>query len=139
MKRVANWISLLPAHTGHSRKRGFAWGTRDCALAACDAIKALTGIDPAENFRGKYSTPEEAAQLIGSDLGAFAARIAAQYGMQEVPPQFARRGDVVFVDNGRPEGGLGIVDLTGARAACASQNGSLLVPMRRWKRAWRVG
>jgi len=140
MKRVQNWTSLLPAHTrGDGRGREFAWGTFDCALGVCDAIKAITGVDPGQDYRGKYSTAEEAAAVIGNDLGAFAAKIAAEYGMQEVSPRLARRGDIVFVDNGTAQGSLGVVDLTGQRAACVAEHGRLLVPLRRWKRAWRVG
>jgi hypothetical protein len=59
--------------------------------------------------------------------------------MQEVAPRLARRGDVVFVDNSTAEGALGLVDLSGTCAACVSQDGYRRVPMRRWKRAWRVG
>lgn len=143
MKRLQHWDRLLPAHThGDGRGKSFEWGKFDCALAACDAIKAITGVDPGEKFRGAYSTAEEAGALIaaaGGTFGDFAAAIAAEYGMQEVGPRLARRGDVVWVDNGTPEGALGIVDLTGTRAACAATTGRLLIPMRRWRRAWRVG
>jgi hypothetical protein len=141
MKRVQNWPALVPAHTLPTRGRSFEWGRWDCALAVCDAIRALTGIDPGAEYRGTYSTEAEAQALIAKfgDLGDFAASVAAQHGMQEVAPRLARRGDVIFVDNSTPEGALGIVDLSGTCAACVSQQGYVRVPMRRWKRAWRVG
>lgn len=139
MKRVNNWHTLLPSHTQRNRGRTFEWGRWDCALAVCDAIRALTGVDPGAPYRGKYSTEEEARAIIGGDLGKFAATIAAQHGMHEVAPRLARRGDVVFVDNKTPEGALGLVDSSGLAAACVGQQGYIRVPMRRWKRAWRVG
>ena len=142
MKRIHNWPALLPAHShSHPRQRGkqFQWGQWDCALAVCDAIHALTGVDPGLPYRGKYSTEEEARALIGGDLGKFAAAIAAEHGMPEVAPRLARRGDVVFVDNKNPEGALGIVDMTGACASCVGEHGYIRVPMHRWKRCWRVG
>jgi uncharacterized protein DUF6950 len=144
MKRVQNWNSLLPSHTSaNGRGKKFVWGAFDCALAACDSIKAITGVDPGENYRGKYSTAAEASAVIAqagfATLGDFAAKVAAEYGMQEIGPRQARRGDLVFVNNRTPQGALGIVDLTGRRAACAAEHGRLLIPMGRWKRAWRVG
>jgi hypothetical protein len=138
MKRVANWEAVLQAQIQLAGKK-FQWGTWDCALAACDIIQALTGQDPGAPFRGKYSDEAGAKAVIGTSLGAFAANIAASLGMQEVAPRLARRGDAILIDNGTPSGSLGIVDLTGAYAACAGSNGHIRVPMRRWKRAWRVG
>jgi len=140
MKRAHNWQRLLPSHThANGSGRQFSYGRFDCALAVCDWIKAHTGVDPGEQFRGTYSTAEEASVLTGGDLSAFAAKIAVEHGMPEIAPRLARRGDVVYVDNNTSEGALGIVDLTGCRAACAAAKGTLLIPMRRWKRAWRVG
>lgn len=139
MKRVQNWPGLLPAHTLPTTGKQFQWGRWDCALAVCDAVRALTGVDPGARYRGTYSTEEEARAITGGDLGKFAAAIAAEHGMQEVSPRLARRGDIVFVDNRTPDGALGIVDLSGACASCVGQQGYIRVPMRRWKRAWHVG
>jgi hypothetical protein len=139
MKRHHNWVAMLPAHTMPNRGRTFEWGRWDCALAVCDAIRAFTGVDPGAPYRGTYSTEAEARAITGGDLGKFAATIAALHGMPEVEPRMARRGDVVFVDNNTPEGALGIVDSSGVAAACVGEQGSIRVPLRRWKRAWHVG
>jgi hypothetical protein len=139
MRRVGNWPALLPAHTLPTNGKTFQWGRWDCALAVCDAIRSLTGVDPGAPYRGKYSTEAEAREITGGDLGKFAAALAAEHGMQEVSPRLARRGDVVFVANNTPDGALGIVDLSGTAVACVGPQGYVRVPMRRWKRAWRVG
>lgn len=139
MKRAHKWPSLLPAFTVPNRGRKFEWGRFDCALGVCDWIKASTGIDPGEKFRGTYSSEDGANEITGGNLAAFAAGIAAEYGMSEIPVRMARRGDVLFVDNGTPQGALGIVDTSGIAAACVGENGYIRVPMRRWRRAWRVG
>ena len=52
---------------------------------------------------------------------------------------FARRGDLLFIDNDTPQGAIGVVGLDGRFASCASGKGLVLVRLHRWKRAWNVG
>ena len=54
-------------------------------------------------------------------------------------PSYARRGDVVLVDNGTEYGCLGVVNLDGQNAACVTDKGIVLVHIKRWKRAWQIG
>lgn len=42
-----------------------AWGSDDCVLWVADILRAATGRDPAADFRGRYSSKEEAYGLIG--------------------------------------------------------------------------
>jgi hypothetical protein len=142
VKRLLNWPALLEAHLEGARKQTFSWGKWDCALAACDAIKAITGTDPGAPYRGKYSTEGGAATLAGATLvafGAFVATATAGLAMPQVSVRHARRGDLVLCDNGTPQGALGIVDLSGRYAVCAGAKGLLKLRMSRWKKAWRVG
>lgn len=140
MKRVPNWEAALAEWQASVLTRTFAWGEFDCALASSDAVLAQTGEDPGMRFRGTYSTEAEALKILGSDgLGGFAASIARQCGMAEVAPTFARRGDVVLVDNRDPGNALGVVDLSGRFAWCVLDRGMVRIPMGSWLRAWRVG
>jgi len=145
MQRLAQWEQLLAAHFDRARAETFRWGTFDCALAVCDGIKAITGFDPGANYRGKYSSEPEARALIGSDLSSFAAQVCAIAGFPEwlknaiASPAFARRGDVVLIEVRDPAGALGTIDLSGRFAWCASERGFIRVPMRFWKRAWKIG
>jgi hypothetical protein len=138
-KRVSNWEAALAEWQQTAVTRAFAWGEWDCAMASCSAVLALTGVDPALRFRGTYSTEAEALELLGAlGVSGFAASIAQECGMAEVPPAFAHRGDVVLVDNGNPGNALGIVDLSGRFAWCVLEHGMVRIPMGRWLRAWRV-
>ena len=139
LKRKPKWERTLAGRVWSARQLTFAWGTFDCAIWACDWIRDATGFDPAASYRGKYSSEAEAIAIFGTDLGNFAATIASSIGTPEVLPKLARRGDIVFVDNGTQYGCLGVVNLDGRHAACVWQNGLLLVHMKRWKRAWRIG
>jgi hypothetical protein len=137
LNRLPNWEAALLAWQKTAATRTFAWGTFDCALAACDAVMAQTGVDPGQKFRGTYSTEAEALKLLGPEgLGGFAAAVAREFGMAEAAPKFAHRGDLVLVDNGQPGGALGIVDLSGRFALCVLERGQVRMPMARWQRAW---
>ena len=139
-KRLLDWEKRLAQHFESSRRRLFAWGSFDCALAVCVGIHAITGVDPGAAFRETYHTKEEAIKLLGSEgLGNFVASIAAQYNFRELRPTFAGRGDIALVDNGDPGQALGTVDLSGRYAWCVSDQGFVRVPMGRWLRAWKIG
>lgn len=149
MKRLPHWEFRLAAHFQKLQTTPFQWGLFDCALAVCDAADAISGLSIASNFRGKYSTEAEAMAFIGSDLGTFAANIAAQNSFREwtyrtsAAPKMAHRGDAVLINNSLMGGAfstaLGTVDLTGRYAWCAASRGFIRVPMRRWLRAWHIG
>lgn len=49
--------------------RPFAWGAHDCALLVADAAEALTGVDPAADLRGRYSSEGGAHRLLMRRLG----------------------------------------------------------------------
>jgi len=45
-------------------KLPFNWGQHDCCLFSANVVLEATGIDYAKEFRGKYSTKEEAFDVI---------------------------------------------------------------------------
>ena len=156
-RRYPDWEKRLDAHFTAARGARFQWGKFDCATAVCQAIAAITGIDPGADLRGQYGNSDEAAALMAlsggvtlclegasqlsaaGDLGTLAAALAAAHNFAEVKPTFARRGDLVLVDNnGGPTRALGIVDLSGRFAWCASERSFARVPMKGWLRAWRI-
>jgi len=158
MARYSDWERRLETHFGALRATSFQWGQFDCAMAICQGVLAITGLDAGAGLRGEYATADEAAALIAlngatlslegptrigresaGDLGTLAAALAEGYGFGEVPARFAQRGDVVLVDNNDPGHALGTVDLSGRFAWCVGERGFARVPMRRWLRAWRIG
>ncbi len=148
-ERLPEWPRKLAQLVTSAREVPFAWGTFDCAMFCCQWIRELTGTDPGVPYRGKYSTEEEAIAIFssasgGSDLAAFAAGVLTPLGAVEVGVTYARRGDIVFVDNSTvdhpsPYGALGVVALDGRHAVCVSTAGVLHLHMKRWKRAWQIG
>lgn len=138
MKRFPAWEHRLHQEIERARGKSFAWGKFDCAMFACDCIEVMTGEDPAAAYRGKYSDEAGALQLVGDSLLRFAHDIAMACGMPPQHPNFARRGDLVLVNNGTPLGALGIVSHHGHFAWCAA-DGLARVKMERWRLSWKVG
>jgi hypothetical protein len=95
--RKPGWRSALHLEIERHRREPFSWeaGT-DCAMFAADCVKAMTGTDPAEAFRGRYRSAEGALRAVKragfSDLAGLAASVA-----EEVHPAKARVGDVALV------------------------------------------
>src|SRR5437016_3082153 len=103
MKRVKNWESKLEETLDWAQLRTFDWGRWDCCLFAADCVLAITGVDIAADFRGKYSSEQSAYELIGlpesRTLSDFVAQQMPRYDAPEVMPNFAQRGDLVLVTN----------------------------------------
>jgi hypothetical protein len=136
MKRLPNWRMPLAELFRQAQTQTFAWGSFDCALFACDCVWVQTGKDPAAAFRGTYSTEAE-ANALGS-LSAIAETVAAQFGLAEIAPGHAGRGDIVLIQNQTAQGALAVVDFSGAYAVCPGSRGLIRVRRHRWQRAWRV-
>src|ERR1700735_5391711 len=106
----------------------FAWGAQDCALFAADGVLAITGVDIAADFRGKYDDEASAFAAIktiagGSTVEDAAVYCATKHGLPEWShPLRAQRGDlVVLEDAGRIIAGL--IHLNGRHIVAAGDNG----------------
>lgn len=96
--RVADWPTGLAQFLKEKQHAEFKWGENDCCLFAADAIKTITDVDNATEFRGRYTTA----------LGA--ARALKRYGAGDIKSTFttkfgepkgrlgATRGDIALVN-----------------------------------------
>ncbi|GGA79548.1 hypothetical protein GCM10011507_33480 [Edaphobacter acidisoli] len=150
LKRVDNWDTVaLDQFFVARRTMPFAWGKNDCCLFTADAIQAMTGVDLAADFRGKYSDAKSAFALIhslsgGSTVADAAAWCATKYGLTEWVdkaakplPLMAKRGDLIVVENA---GQLiaGIVHLNGRDVISVAEQGAVRLPLTAVQRAWKV-
>lgn len=133
MKRLRDWQSRLQACLAERRARPFAWGSQDCALFAADCVDACTGVDPAADLRGTYSTAAAAARVIEAHGGL--ASIAADRLGKEISPRLARVGDVGLLMNGGREC-LGVC--IGAMWQAPAESGLCVLPPSHALRAWRI-
>lgn len=145
MKRFPDWEKRLDSFCRSRRNLLFQFGSNDCALFVADAVKEITGDDLAAECRGRYQDRESAASLLRSlcdgDLERYMEQIAKANQMEEIGIKFARRGDIVLLN--QPTGpSLGIVSLDGMKALFAVENGPPHLdrtPVLECSRAWRVG
>ncbi len=144
MKRLPNWdTKLLPEFVVQRRKMPFAWGANDCCILAADAVKAITGVDIAADFRGRYTDEAEAFALIkkltgGSTVADAAVYCAGKFGLTEYEfPLLAKRGDVVVLeDAGRLIAGF--VHMDGRHIASVGETGFRYYLITAAKRAFQI-
>lgn len=126
-------MDSLPAVLSRYHDAEFKWGRLDCCLFAADVLKALHGVDYAEQWRGKYSSYFGALRMIAPH-GSLAGLVSSVFGDMK-PPLLARRGDLVIA--AMPEGdAVGIAD--GDGAMFMAEKGLVRVPLKLCKGAWRV-
>jgi hypothetical protein len=95
VQRYRDWQSRIAGFVASRESTPFAWGSQDCALFTCDAIKEMSGHDPASDVRG-YSTAKGAARVVAK-LGGMRAIGATRFG-PEIHPMQAQVGDVGLVE-----------------------------------------
>ncbi len=143
LTRFPDWESLLDAFFRSRLNAPFQPGLNDCALFACDAIKAITGVDLAMSLRGKYSSMIQAHDLVddlteGSGMLYLYDVIAGHHNIKQVPLLLAHRGDAVIIT--LKEGPvLGIIGLDGMYACFAGPDGIAKVLVRDCDKAWSIG
>ena len=134
-KRLTTWFSRLADYIAVSFDRPLRPGRFDCALFAAGAVEAMTGEDPAAEWRGTYSTIEGGARALRAagyaDHVAFAAAL-----FEEVPVSRAGVGDLAVVSEG-DRAALGVIQ--GERVYVLHISGGLgTVPLTAAERAFRV-
>jgi hypothetical protein len=136
-------FSTFDAHLSANALTPFAWGDHDCCLFPANAIKAHTGVDLADDFRGKYRTEAEAFALIkaitgGTTVADAAAYCAKKHGLVEyLHPKMAKRGDLVVIKNGDTLI-AGVVHCNGKHVISAGPKGLIRLPITTVVRAWAV-
>lgn len=131
MRRV-NWHQYLAQTLQAAMTRPFSWGEHDCCLFAADCVQAMTGTDPAAEFRGTYRT------AVGAKKAILARAVSLTALIDEVLPRvdarLVQRGDVVLFDGPQGET-LGIVWHGAVWAVGARGAGPVEAEI---KLAWRV-
>jgi len=126
-----------------NKDKTFEWGSWDCTTFCANAIEAMTGVDIADEVRGKYTTAIGAMKLIksltgGTTVADAVAYCAQKHGLPELEkPKFAKRGDVVVIKNG-DDLIAGMVHLNGRHVICVSETGLVRLSIENVQRAWSV-
>jgi len=135
LNRKDHWRSNLSTYLATQARTPFEYGRSDCALFASGAVDAMTGTDPAAEWRGKYTTLRGGLRVIrraGFDdhIDATAAILA------EVHPGRAQIGDIVEVP-GDAGPALGVI--VGEWIAVRTPTGVGYVPSTLAVRSFKCG
>lgn len=139
MTRPADWPERLDAELRAAAARPFCWATHDCFRFAARVVRALGGPDLMAACRGAWHDEASAEAAIGAwgpDLDAGLVALCARLGMQQIPPAFAQRGDLVVLRT--PRGPTCAICAGRTAAAAAEAGGVLHLPMSIALRAWAV-
>ncbi len=132
--RRPDWKLQLIHFMGDAARTPFQPGVHDCALFAAGAVFAMTDVDFAADFRGKYQTLKGGLKLLQkagyADHVALAARL-----FEEIAPALAAPGDLAVVPDVQGEA-LGIVQGPGIYVLTPDQLG--MVSLLAASRAFRV-
>lgn len=142
MTRFSDWQSRLSEYLTTCAQQRFRYGVLDCGLFVSGAIEAMTGIDVADDLRGKYATRKEAFAAIQRLCGrptmpAIADCLAERFGIAELPVAFAQRGDPVQLRRSRAAS-LGLVAMHGTEILTPYAAGLLRLPLSYAARAWHI-
>lgn len=135
--RKSDWeIRLAEAITAHVDIAP-DWGISDCLMTTGDVMFAVTGTNPLEKFRNKYTTEHGAAKLMKRNKCNDAEEVFEKYlGMTPINRFAAHKGDVgVILVNDQITAGF-FMELG---FAVKVPNGLAYFPITEVKQAFKVG
>ncbi|AUM58647.1 hypothetical protein phiP47_019 [Plesiomonas phage phiP4-7] len=130
--RVQNWQTKLVEKLQDPIYRTWRRGTADCALFVADCCVAVSGKDPAAEYRGAYDSALGAKKAL-LKFGSYEAALSRHFA--EIDPRMAQRGDAVtFTLDGIKTVGI----LWAGKVATLTEDQGLILIDVKPDRAWRV-
>ena len=117
--RLPDWNSRFIEYIRWVRVQPFQPGILDCGLLLAGAVEALTGVDYASKFRGKYQTLEEGKERL-QEVGFNNHFQFAQSILPMAHPSEAMIGDGAIMRTDDDQFGLGVV--IGSRVLCLTEH-----------------
>lgn len=125
MIRRPDWQSRLVDYLGRASRTPFAPGRHDCALFAAGAVEAMTGVDLAASWRGRYRSLRGGVRVLRREGYRDHVALAAAHFRARVAHEVAMPGDLAAVPT--PDGpALGVVQ--GRFAYVVGPSGLGMVP-----------
>ena len=135
--RRADWAPRLSEYLVGIAGRKFRPGVLDCALFAAGAVEAMTGKDPAADYRGKYREIEAGRAMLRA--AGFVDHVAfASIMFREIAPAFAVPGDIVAALGDGDGDGAALGILQGPNAFFLRPAGLVTVSRLSIEKAFRV-
>lgn len=109
--RLRDWRSRLIAYLASIKQQELVYGSHDCGIGlAASAIEAMTGVDVAAQWRGRYDSAASALRML-RDEGFDGLEALGRSMLPAVHPSHGQIGDIAFIpsEDGRGLGALGVV------------------------------
>jgi hypothetical protein len=97
LERAVDWPQRLSEKMLQAQPLAHEWGSNDCVIFCADCVEAMTGLDPIEDVRGRWTSKIGAARVIKSAGFESLGEMAADR-LNEIPVSECKRGDVVLCD-----------------------------------------
>lgn len=142
MKKHPDWINRFSDVIDAAKDKSFDWSGYNCCVFSSDLFEAVTGVDPIAGVRGKATTKKQALAVLkkfgGGGVIKALEQVAETYGLDEVPPLYAKRGDPVIVHwDGQDL--AGVIALNGRDVlVLRPDKGFGLLPVKSATRAWSI-
>lgn len=133
-QRHPDWQARLVAYLHAARLQPFAYGRHDCCLFAADAVAAMTGIDIAAPWRGRYTTLRGGIRVLRRSGYRDHVALAAAW-FPEVPAFSAQPGDLAVIAT---EAGPALGVVQGEAVYVLGPQGLGLVSLLSVTRAFRI-
>lgn len=128
IRKTPGWQARLAACLAASARSDFGLGKLDCALHGAAALAAMTGVDLAAPYRGRYRTLRGGLRHLRRDGYADHIALAAAHLRQREPGEAPQPGDLAVVETDAGPA-LGVVQ--GASLYLRSPAGLGLLPVSR--------
>ena len=94
--RLPDWKTHLIAYLSDAARKPYRPGVHDCALFSAGAVLAMTGVDFADGWRGRYTTLTGGLRVLRRAGFVDHVDLAAKH-FEEVHPAFAHPGDLAVI------------------------------------------
>lgn len=137
LTRRRNWRTHLHLYLSSVKAEPLVYGTHDCGLGlAAGAIEAMTGVDIANPWRGRYSTALGAVRMLFED-GFNGLEDLGRSLLPAAHPSMGQLGDIALIETGDVLGAFGLV--IGERVLVLTETGTGSVDLLSAKLVFRVG
>lgn len=134
-KRRDNWFSALYKTIKEQAKLPHEYGEQDCLCQVSDGIKAMTGYDHIAEFRGQYTSYDEALALLAEKGFGSPEEYVIDCGFHPIDVIDANDGDIGAVD---ADGILAFGQFLGPLLYVQTERGKGRIPRSRAIKAYRV-
>lgn len=143
MRRKESWPEDMNKFIAANRFTPFVWGKFDCCLMVADCMKAMTGEDFAQDYRGKYSDQDGAMAVLTASAGSLERTLEGlhdAFGWQEVENlNYMQRADICLLSSVAFHGFGGMLGIhLGEWVGVMGEEGMLFTSPKHVSRAWRV-